>query len=158
MVNDVMSPKPQSEGLNVYPYIQYLGDIFILDEDAWETDKAHPTYNKVIGYATYSKLPLFSIHMSVVQLAQEFPATEGTNEVAQETPSVDEGPAAHNDSNEDSAVDNSMNAAFDAMDDFEVPDVEPDAAPKSDTEKYNSEGESELRDPFCNSKLSNSKS
>ena len=151
MVNEVMSPNPLSEGINVYPYISYDGEIYILDEDKSEIGK--PTYNRLSKYATFPKLPLFSREMTVGELAQEFPkndkAEEKANTDSNENPN--DIPAAHNDSYEDSSVDNSMNESFNSMDDFDV-DVDPSdfsEEPASKSETYKSEGDSELQKPLC---------
>ena len=149
MINEVMSPNPLSEGINVYPYIYYQGDVYMLDKDLFDQFPGNPVYHRVPQYDTYSRLPLFNIGMSVTQMAQEFPIEEGgfQNEIP-DVGSV-EAPAAPNDSNEDPAVDNSMQAAFDAMDDFEAPDWEDAPEPQSEGESYQNEGQGELLDPFC---------
>lgn len=152
MINEVMSPNPLSEGINVYPYIQYNGDVYILDKNLFEQYPGTPVYRRIQKYSTFSRLPLFSRQMSVKEMADKFPL-EAQNYQGGETPSFDgvDAPMAHNEGYDDPAVGSDMYAAFDAMDDFEAPDWEDDPTDNSDngTSKYQSEGEAELRDPFC---------
>lgn len=152
MINEVMSPNPLSEGINVYPYIQYNGDVYILDRNLFEQYPGTPVYHKIQKYSTFSRLPLFSRQMSVTEMADKFPL-EAQNYQGGETPSFDgvDAPMAHNEGYDDPAVDSGMYAAFDAMDDFEAPDWEDAPTDNQDdgSNKYQNEGEAELRDPFC---------
>lgn len=150
MINEVMSPNPLSEGINVYPYIYFDDGIYILDKELFEQYPGAPVYNRVKKYSTYPKLPLFSMQMSIMELAQEFPS-ETTSKF--ETPNSEDAdtPVSHDEFDEDPAVSNDMYAAFDAMDDFDVPDFfdAPLDETATDADKYQNEGEAELRDPFC---------
>ena len=152
MINEVMSPNPLSEGINVYPYIQYNGDVYILDRNLFEQYPGTPVYHKIQKYSTFSRLPLFSRQMSVTEMADKFPL-EAQNYQGRETPSFDgvDAPMAHNEGYDDPAIDSGMYAAFDAMDDFEAPDWEDAPTDNQDdgSNKYQNEGEAELRDPFC---------
>lgn len=154
MINEVMSPNPQFEGINVYPYISYNGEVYVLDQELFDQYPGTPLYHKLAQYATYPRLPLFSREMNVSELAQEFPVSDRAAE--EEIPDVGsvaapEAPIAHNEGSEDPTVDNSMNAAFDAMDDFDV-EFDPsdiDSAPASQSDTYSSEGNAELQKPMC---------
>ena len=151
MVNEVMSPNPLSEGINVYPYISYDGEIYVLDKDMFEQWPGTPIYHKLAQYATSPKTPLFSRQMSVTELAEVFPKSMESPELP-DIGTVD-APMAHNESDEDSAVDNSMQAAFDSMDDsfdfFDPSDAAAAVEAPSKSEQYQNEGEGELQDPFC---------
>jgi hypothetical protein len=151
MINEVMSPNPQLEGINVYPYIQYNGDIYVLDQNMFDQYPGTPIYHKLTPYQTYSKLPLFNIEMSVTEMAKEFPV----NEEQQDTPDVGtvDAPMAHNEGEGYPNVGPiSMYDEFAGMnDDFDFADPadaeQAEEASLSDT--FQSEGEEELRDPFC---------
>lgn len=151
MINEVMSPNPQMEGINVYPYIQYNGDVYVLDQDMFTQYPGTPVYHKLTSYQTYSRLPLFSIQMSVTEMAKEFPV----GEEQQELPDVGtvDAPMAHNEGDGDPNVDSySMYDEFAGMDDnFDFPDPadasQAEEASPSDT--FQSEGAGELKDPFC---------
>ena len=151
MINEVMSPNPQLEGINVYPYIQYQGEVYVLDKSMFDQYPGTPIYHKLTPYQTYSRLPLFSIQMSVAEMAKEFPVSEEQ----QETPDVGtvDAPIAHNKGEGDPNVEpDSMYEEFAGMDDsFDFPDPA-DAAQAEEANPSNtfqSEGEGELRDPFC---------
>ena len=151
MINEVMSPNPQAEGINVYPYIKYNGDIYVLDQSMFDQYPGTPIYHKLTPYQTYSRLPLFSIDMSVTEMAKEFPV----NEEQQDTPDVGtvDAPMAHNEGEGDPNVDSySMYDEFAGMNDnFEFADWsdanQAEEASPSDT--FQSEGKAELKDPFC---------
>ena len=155
IINEVMSPNPRSEGVNVYPYINYQGDIYILNKDAYDQFPNIAIYRKVDKYGTFPKAPLFTMEYSLAQLAQDFPVTESAQQDVN-APDIDvdgiDTPMAHDTSNEDPALTNDMyGLAYDSNDvipdDFDL-DVEPDA-PQSKSEKYDNEGEGELQTPFC---------
>ena len=61
-----------------YPFIRYNDDLYILDRDKYNDTPGRPEYHKVKRYATFSKAPLFSSQMSVAELADEFPVSDGT--------------------------------------------------------------------------------
>ena len=151
MINEVMSPNPQLEGINVYPYIQYNGDIYVLDQNMFDQYPGTPVYHRLTPYQTYSRLPLFSIQMSVKEMANEFPV----NEEQQETPDIGtvEAPIAHNEGEGDPNVGpDSMYDEFAGMDDdfdFIDPADAEQAEEASPSDAFQSEGEGELRDPFC---------
>ena len=153
MINTVMSPNPQLEGINVYPYIIYQGNVYVLDKDLFEQYPGTPVYHKLEKYATLPKLPLFSREMSITELAEKFPVNDSFQE-QEELPSIDDVnvPMVHNDSDEDSSISNSMDAVFEAMDEFN-PEVDwsdvPTGEEQSKSEKYENEGEGELQSPFC---------
>ena len=151
MINEEMSPNPQFEGINVYPYIQYNGDVYVLDQNMFEQYPGTPIYHKLTPYQTYSRLPLFNIEMSVAEMAKEFPI----GEEQQETPDVGtvDVPMAHNESDDDPNVgSNYMYEAFDSMGEYDF-DIDPaDAAQAeeaSPSDTYKNEGEAELKDPLC---------
>jgi hypothetical protein len=149
MVNELMSPKPQFE-INVYPYISYNNEIYVLDEDLFSQYHRNPTYHKLPKYATYPRLPLFSREMNITELAEEFPISESTKPSNTNNSSSD-APMAYNESDEDSSIDNSTDAAFEAMDDF-VPDYDPndiENIPISKLDTYLNEGNDELQKPMC---------
>lgn len=149
MVNELMSPKPQFE-INVYPYISYNNEIYVLDEDLFSQYPGNPTYHKLPKYATYPRLPLFSREMNITELASEFPISESTKPSNTNNSSSD-APMAYNESDEDSSIDNSTDAAFEAMDDF-VPDYDPNDVeniPISKLDTYLNEGNDELQKPMC---------
>jgi hypothetical protein len=152
MINEVMSPNPQFEGINVYPYISYNGEVYVLDQDMFDQYPGTPIYHKLPKYATYSRLPLFNKQMNVTEMAQEFPIDNTQPEMPDvgSVPAPD-APMAHNEGTENPYVDNSMNADFDSMDDFD-PDFDPsdmDNIPTSKSDTYSSEGEAELQKPMC---------
>ena len=153
MVNEVMSPNPLSEGNNVYPYISFEGKVFVLDKDKFEQWPDSPIYHKLPEYDTYPKAPLFSRQMSVAEMAQEFPVNNVATVPSGSSEDVVDAPIAHNEGNEDPATQSAMYSAFDSMDDsFNFPDPSDAATAEeapSKSEHYQSEGESELRDPFC---------
>ena len=154
MINEVMSPNPQSEGINVYPYISYQGEVYILDRDLFNQFPGSPIYHKVAKYATFPRLPLFNMEMSVNEMAQDFPVDDD-NQSGEELPSTGEtvAPAAHNEGSGDPNVGpDSMYDSFESMNDFEAPDYDElmtGAESQSKSENYQSEGKGELRDPFC---------
>jgi hypothetical protein len=151
MINEVMSPNPQLEGINVYPYIQYNGDIYVLDQTMFDQYSGTPIYHKLTPYQTYSRLPLFNIEMSVAEMAKEFPV----NEEQQETPDVGtvDAPMTHNEGDGDPDVGpDSMYDEFAGMDDdfdFVDPADAEQAEEANPSDTFQSEGERELRDPFC---------
>jgi hypothetical protein len=149
MINEAMSPNPLSEGINVYPYISYQNEIYVLDKDLFDSYPGTPIYRKLPQYDTYSKLPLFNINMNVAEMAVEFPVGEDNN--MNEMPDVGsvDAPVAHNEGTQDPSVESSMQNSFDSMDDFEAPDYYEAPEPQDDTERYQVEGEGELRDPMC---------
>ena len=141
MINEVMSPNPKSEGINVYPYISYEDEVYVLDQELFDQNPGSPVYYKLSQYATYPRLSLFNMEMSVSQMAQEFPTSENP---------TDEGMP---DSGNDPAVDNnpSPSPAPDPMDDFNE-DWDPSdlsGIPESKSDKYTGEGSSELQKPMC---------
>ena len=151
MINEVMSPNPLSEGINVYPYIQYNGDVYVLDKNLFDQYPGTPIYHKLTPYQTYSRLPLFNIEMSVAEMAKEFPV----GEEQQETPDVGtvDAPMAHNEGDGDPNVGpDSMYDEFAGMDDdfdfIDPADVE-QAEEANPSDAFQSEGEAELKDPFC---------
>lgn len=79
MVNELMSPNPRFEGINVYPYISYNNEIYVLDEGLFNQYPGSPTYHKLPKYATFPRLPLFSREMNITELAEEFPISESIN-------------------------------------------------------------------------------
>lgn len=151
MINEVMSPNPQMEGINVYPYIQYNGDVYVLDQNMFDQYPGIPIYHKLTPYQTYSRLPLFNIEMSVSEMAKEFPV----GEEQQETPDVGtvDAPMAHNEGDGDPNMDSySMYDEFAGMDeDFDFSDpadaAQADEASNSDT--FQNEGAGELKESFC---------
>jgi hypothetical protein len=151
MINEVMSPNPQLEGINVYPYIQYNGDVYVLDQNMFDQYPGTPIYHKLTPYQTYSRLPLFNIEMSVAEMAKEFPV----DEEQQETPDVGtvDAPMAHNEGDGDPNVGpDSMYDEFAGMDDdfdFVDPADAEQAEEANPSDTFQSEGEGELRDPFC---------
>ena len=154
MVNEIMSPNPQFEGINVYPYIQYNGEVYVLDKELFDQYPGSPLYRKLDDYQTFSKLPLFSRQMSVVQMAQEFPVKDNNPQEGQSTgPAAPEAPMAHNEGSGDPNVGpDSMYDSFASMgDSFDFPDPADAAAAeeKSPSDTYQNEGEGELKDPFC---------
>ena len=155
-INDVLSPNP-NESISVYPYIQYQNELYVLDNDRMEVDPSHPTYNKVQEYATSKDVPLFSIQMTVDEMAEEFPkVTEaqidtpiGINGAPIEEMNVSENP------------DLTGNNMYDAPDTYagagdidlsDIPgfgfDLGEVSAPSRDTQ-YKEGGQSQIRDPWC---------
>ena len=154
MVNDVMSPNPDTE-INVYPYIQYNEDVYVLDTEMFDQYPGIPTYRRLTKYQTFPKLPLFSIQMSVGELAKQFPQdTEAQQKEEQPSIDLDDDPISHNEGSGNPNLDSDIyGSAFDSNDtipdDFMLnEDATPDA-PQSKSDTYQSEGEGELRDPFC---------
>lgn len=151
MINEVTSPNPNSTGINVYPYIKYKGDIYILDKDMFDEYPGKPVYHKVEQYATYPRLPLFSRQMSVIQLAQEFPKTEQSNPGG-DYYDMPDGPYAPDFSSDDPMLQEAQ-ASFDAMPYDFIDDSVFDAVENGDNmstgDVYAQEGENELREPMC---------
>ncbi len=154
MVNEVMSPNPQFEGINVYPYIQYQGEVYVLNKDLFKQWPGTPVYEKLDRYQTFSRLPLFSKQMSVAQMAQEFPVRDD-NQRDEELPSVGsvDAPMAHNEGFGDPNIGpDSMYASFDSMGEFDF-EVDPSdlssAEEASPSDTYQNEGEGELKEKFC---------
>ena len=153
MINEVMSPNPHLEGINVYPYIQYHGDVYVLDNDLFAQFPGTPVYRKLTKYQTFPRLPLFSKQMSVAEMAKEFPVSDD-NSQREELPSSDgvDAPAAHNEGSGDPNVGpDVMYDSFEAMDDFEAPDYDDlmTGETQSQSDNYQAEGEGELQDPMC---------
>ncbi len=154
MINEVMSPNPQLEGINVYPYIQYNGDVYVLDQNMFDQYPGTPIYHKLTKYQTYPRLPLFNIEMSVEKMAKEFPVSDEYNQDG-ELPDIGsvEAPMAHNEGDGDPNVGpDSMYDEFAGMDDdfdFVDPADAAQAEETSSSDTFQSEGEGELRDPFC---------
>ena len=141
MVNELMSPNPRANGINVYPYITYGEDIYALDKDLFEQFPGIPTYHKLSRYKTFPKLPLLSIQMSVEELSREFPYNASDEA---DTSSVDM-------MTDDPSVDANMYETFNNMDDdfdfIDPSDFEGEPVDKSDT--FKKEGEGELQNPMC---------
>ena len=143
-INTILSPKPLSEGVNVYPYISYENDIYVLDEEAYEYDASKAVYCKLPRYKTNAFLPLFSKEMSVMELAQEFPYTVSEQ---QEMPSIDLDEDYPSMPSEYPEVDiDSLNSDYEGA--FLPDDIEPNS-PMSKSDVYQNEGEGELKDQFC---------
>jgi hypothetical protein len=148
LVNELMSPKPKSEGSQLYPYISYDDNVYILDEEMYKIFRSSAYYHKLPRYSSYSSLPLFSRNTPIEQLAEEFPitATPVTN-----TNSIEEdNPYTPNPVSENPDIDNNLASIVDSMDAFDVGDFTPDPAP-SQGEQYSNEGTSTLEDPLCQS-------
>lgn len=155
MVNDVMSPNPLLEGVNVYPYISYNDELYILDQEKFDETPGRPVYHLVSKYATFPKLPLFNMEMSPSQMAEEFPWTQEEEKMA-EGPSIEELydedlPAAPSMPEEDPFVSESLFNTVEEMPEFATPDPEVVnfAQQESKEDQYKNEGESEMQDPMC---------
>ena len=156
LINEVMSPDPKLKGINVYPYVKYNGDIYILNKEQFDLDPSNAVYSRVEKYATYPKLPLYSKQMSVIEMSQEFPYTISTQKAQEEDMSTDiyDIPMEHGDEDVDPATQSMM----DAMDDMNFDGfVDPSAAfdevnnmeAEDKSSQYKKEGGEELQNKFC---------
>ena len=153
MINEVMSPNPKSEGINVYPYIQYNGEVYVLDNEMFEQYPGTPVYRKLSKYSTFPRMPLFSIQMSVAEMAKEFPVTDESSRQQVVPADNPDAPVSHNDGSEDPIIepDNMYDEFAGMSDDFDFMDPS-DAAEANEAnpvDTFQSEGEAELKNPFC---------
>jgi hypothetical protein len=153
MINEVMSPNPRMDGINVYPYIRYKGDVYELDREKFEAFPNMPTYHRLDSYQTYPRLPLFNREMSLSEMADTFPVdSNGSTGEKYPDAGLNDIPMSHNTGYGDPNIEpDSMFDGFDGMDDY-IPDYYDDAVGtgSSNSDSFQSEGESELQKPFCN--------
>ena len=143
-VNTILSPNPRMTGVQPYPYISFDGEIYVLDANAYDMNTAQAKYHKLENYPTNSDMPIYNMNKSVAQMADEYSNVQPQQQPKEQSVNENSVDIAHNDSNDNPAVDNSDNyngpEPSDSGDFSGIDDV---AAPSP----YNDEDT--LQDPMC---------
>ena len=143
-VNTILSPNPRMTGVQPYPYISFDGDIYVLDSDAYDMNPAQARYHKLDDYPTSSYRPIYNMNKSVAQMADEYNNVQPQQQPQEKNVNENSVDIAHNDSNDNPAVDNSDSYNGPEPPDFgDFSGIDDVAAPSP----YNDEDT--LQDPMC---------